>query len=596
MLPDLIDIGLAAGKAFAVVMFAMNLAVLLTWADRRQGAAIQDRVGPNRAVIWIPTKAAMAMSVLPALVVAAALPAWVKFDPGVPGESIGLSALFVSQLAIFMVWFTALVIAGKVAGRGVRNSFDAFLAGFGDPRRVFYVGLAVHVVSIALGVFFRRTATGDALAQVGLYGGAAVFAFAVLFGAGYSAYSVRNEPRVGLRLFGLLHPAADGLKTLFKEDFIPPKSDHFLHSLAPLISFFPALVVLGVVPFADTLCFGVDGDGKKVMTELLAYVPKEGVCTQGAVPLGVFDFNVGVLYFFALAGTGIVGAALAGWASDNKFSLLGGLRAASQMVSYEVTMGLTLIGAFMIYGTLQVDDMVRWQADNAWGMFVQPLAFVMFFAAAVAESKRIPFDLPEGESEIVAGYYTEYAGMKFAMFFFAEYIAVVTSSALMVAIFLGGWHLPFINRAGLEIAIGDQVYLTQALPHGLVVVIGLVAFILKTIVLCWLQLTIRWTLPRFRYDQLMRLGWRKLLPASLVNILLTGVAILVIQDGGPAVARGVAVAADLTMLLIAVVGVWVLVQFVLFILKPARKRRLLAASSAQFAAAMGGTRTARMQA
>ena len=265
------------------------------------------------------------------------------------------------------------------------------------------------------------------------------------------------------------------------------------------------------MPFGDTLCFGVDKDGSKVLTELLPYVPKDGVCSEGALPLGVFDLNVGVLYFFALAGTGIVGAALAGWASDNKFSLLGGLRAASQMVSYEVTMGLTLIGVFMIYGTLQVDDMVRWQADNAWGVFVQPLAFVLFFAAAVAESKRIPFDMPEGESEIVAGYFTEYAGMKFAMFFFAEYIAVVTSSALMAAIFLGGWHLPFINRDGHRDRDRRSGLPEPGDAPRLVVVIGLLGFILKTIVLCWLQLTIRWTLPRFRYDQLMKLGWRKLL-------------------------------------------------------------------------------------
>jgi NADH-quinone oxidoreductase subunit H len=590
------EIALAGAKAFAVVMFAMNLAVILTWADRRQGAAIQDRVGPNRAVAWLPTKVAQALAFLPALAVAAAVPAWVKFNPELRSSSIGTTSFLISQLAIFWVWFTALVIAGLVARRGIRSSFDAFLAGFGDPRRIFYVGLAAHLVSLALAIFFRRTNTGDVLAQVGLYGGAAVFAFAVLFGAGYAAYSIRNEPRVGLRLLGLLHPAADGLKTLFKEDFVPPRADRFLHGLAPLISFFPALVVLAVVPFADTLCFGTNPDGSLALTELMARVPKEGVCTEGAVQLGVLDLNVGVLYFFALAGTGIVGAALAGWASDNKFSLLGGLRAASQMVSYEVTMGLTLIGAFMIYGSLQVDDMIRWQADNAWGVFVQPLAFVMFFVAAVAESKRIPFDLPEGESEIVAGYYTEYAGMKFAMFFFAEYIAVVTASALMAAIFLGGWHLPFVNRAGIEIAIGDQVYFTQALPHALVIVLGLVAFILKTLVLCWLQLTIRWTLPRFRYDQLMRLGWRKLLPASLVNILVTGALILVAQEAGPALTRSLGIASDLTMLVIAVLGVWVLFQLVMFLLKPARKRRLLVASSAQFAAAMGGTRSARMQA
>src|SRR5690606_27708651 len=244
----------------------------------------------------------------------------------------------------------------------------------------------------------------------------AVLAFVIAGGAAYAVYSIRNEPRIGLRLAGLLHPAADGLKTMFKEDFVPPNADRFLHGLAPFISFFPALVVLAVVPFGDTLCFGTT-DGSIDFGALAAVVPQSGVCTEGAVSLQVVDLNIGILYFFALAGTGIVGAALAGWASDNKFSLLGGLRAASQMVSYEVTLGLTIIGAVMIYGTLRIDEMVRWQGEHAWGIFVQPLAFFLFFAASVAEAKRIPFDIPEGESEIVAGYFTEYSGMKFAMFF-----------------------------------------------------------------------------------------------------------------------------------------------------------------------------------
>src|SRR5437762_4864722 len=158
------------------------------------------------------------------------------------------------------------------------------------------------------------------------------------------------------------------------------------------------------------------------------------------------------------------------------------------MVSYEVTLGLTMVGAVMTYGTLRIDEMVRWQAENAWGVFVQPLGFVLFFAASVAESKRIPFDLPEGESELVAGYYTEYSGMKFAMFFFAEYIAVVTSGALMAAIFFGGWHLPFMARDGIHVAM-----LNQRLGHPLVVFLGFLAFTVKTLLLCWIQLTIRWT-------------------------------------------------------------------------------------------------------
>jgi NADH-quinone oxidoreductase subunit H len=305
---------------------------------------------------------------------------------------------------------------------------------------------------------------------------------------------------------------------------------------------------------------------------------------------------VGLLYFFALAGTGIVGAALAGWASDNKYSLLGGVRAASQMVSYEVTMGLTLVGTVMIYGTLRIDKMIEWQQQNAWGIFVQPLAFFLFFTASVAESKRIPFDIPEGESEIVAGYFTEYAGMKFAMFFFAEYIAVVTSAGLMAALFLGGWDLPFLYRDGLHVTIGQTVLFEQALPHVLVVVVGALGFVLKTLTLCWLQLMIRWTLPRFRYDQLMRLGWRKLLPASLANVTATGLIVMAIVTGGPAVAAFMALLADYSKAFVALVGFGGFLYFVVFLVKPVHKRKTLSSSSAQFAAAAGGTRSARMSA
>ncbi len=327
---------------------------------------------------------------------------------------------------------------------------------------------------------------------------------------------------------------------------------------------------------------------------LAASVPREGVCTTSAFRLQVVDLNVGVLYFFAVAGTGIVGAALAGWASDNKYSLLGGLRAASQMVSYEVTMGLTLVGAMMVYGTLRLDEMVRWQSENTWGIFVQPLAFVLFFASAVAESKRIPFDLPEGESEIVAGYFTEYSGMKFAMFFFSEYIAVVSSSAMIATIFLGGWNVPFLYRDGLHVAIGGNVLFDQALTHGGVIILGVLAFLVKVLAVCWLQLVIRWTLPRFRYDQLMRLGWRKLLPASIVNVLATGLVVLLLQGAESSLGGALRTLSDLSMLFVVLAVLAGVVWFVLFLLKPPNKRRMLASSSAQYAAQMGGTRTARM--
>jgi len=589
----LVMLGLVAAKAFFIVMFAMNLAVILTWADRRQGAVMQDRVGPNRAVIWLPTRLAQVMAVLPAFVVAAGIVFLVFFTGEVQGAVRTLRAMIFSHLAILVTWLTALMIAARVKRRGPRNKFDVFIKSIGDPRRIFYLGLAGHALTFVAAGMLRGSELGHTLRDFGYGGGAALLAFSIVLGAGYAAFSINREPRVGLRLFGLLHPAADGLKTLFKEDIVPPNADKFLHGLAPIISFFPALVVLAVVPFGDTLCFGTQ-DGKLDITRIAASVPRGGLCVEGALPLQVVSVNVGILYFFALAGTGIVGAALAGWASDNKFSLLGGLRAASQMVSYEVTLGLTIVGAMMVYGTPRIDEMVRWQVEHAWGVFVQPLALILFFAASIAEAKRIPFDIPEGESEIVAGYYTEYAGMKFAMFFFAEYIAVVSSSALMAALFFGGWHLPFVNRDGLHLAFGDTQILTQQLPHVFVIVLGVLAFIGKTIVLCWVQLSIRWTLPRFRYDQLMRLGWRKLLPASLLNILATGLIVLAVQESGASFQNGLRVLGDLTEGFVALAGLGFGIWFVLFLLKPAEHRRLLATSAAQFAASMGGTRTSRM--
>ncbi|HEX7667978.1 MAG TPA: complex I subunit 1 family protein, partial [Polyangiaceae bacterium] len=502
------------GKAFFVVMFAMNVAVILTWADRRYGALLQDRVGPDRAVIWLPRRVAQGLAFGPAALVAAGV-VYFAFGNKDDAANKASNAMLLGQGAIFMTWFTGLVIAGSVRTRGVRGSFDRFVSSLGDPRRFFYAGLIAHLGALLVAGLLRDSQLGDSLRDDAYGGGAALLAAAAVGGAFYAVLQMRDE-RIGLRLLGLLHPAADGLKTAFKEDFIPPNADRFLHSIAPVISFFPALVVLGTVPFGDTLCFGEAATPVKLgpvsfilphrldPRQLLNVVPRDGVCHEFALKLQVADLNIGLLYFFALAGTGIVGAALAGWSSDNKFSLLGGLRAASQMVSYEVTLGLTMVGAVMCYGTLQVDQMVRWQAENTWGVFVQPLGFILFFAAAVAESKRIPFDLPEGESELVAGYYTEYSGMKFAMFFFAEYVAVVTSSALMVAVFFGGWHLPFVARDGIHVSIGDTVLLSQRLSHGFVVVIGVLGFVVKTIVLCMIQLTIRWTLPRFRYDQLMR--------------------------------------------------------------------------------------------
>ena len=594
----LIDVILIIVKVVLVVLVMMHVAIFLTWADRRQGAMIQDRIGPNRAVIWLPTPIAQGLAILPALgaaglVAALAFGHLAGLGEAPQGRERASSAMLFSQTAIFLTWATFAIISGKVGKRGARSSFDLWIQAF-SPRQIVYFGLAAHALTLLIGSALQGTELGVTAQDIGYGGGAGLLIFAIVFGAGYAAHAIRREPRVGLRLIGLLHAAADGLKTLWKEDFIPPNADRFLHSLAPIISFFPALAVFAVIPFGDTLCFGVDDKGHLDLLQLARVVPREGVCTEGALRLQIADLNVGVLFFFALAGTGIVGAALAGWASDNKYSLLGGLRAASQMVSYEVTMGLTLVGAMMVYGTVRLDEMVRWQSENTWGIFVQPLAFFLFFAAAVAESKRIPFDLPEGESEIVAGYFTEYAGMKFAMFFFSEYIAVVSSSALIATLFLGGWSLPFLHRDGLYVAIGDTVIFSQQMAHGAVILFGALAFLFKLVALCWLQLMIRWTLPRFRYDQLMRLGWRKLLPASLVNVLATGLVILALQSAGGRFEGGLRVLADVCTGIVALAGLGGFIWTFAFLLRPVEKRKMLASTSAQFAEAVGGTRNARM--
>ncbi|HKU45041.1 MAG TPA: NADH-quinone oxidoreductase subunit H, partial [Polyangiales bacterium] len=243
-------------------------------------------------------------------------------------------------------------------------------------------------------------------------------------------------------LFGLLHPLADALKFMWKEDFIPPRADKLLFALAPIISVIPTIAAFAVIPFGDTIYFDH-------LFEVLPANPD-----GRAIPFQVASLNVGVLYVFAVSGTGVVGAAIAGYCSDNKYALLGGLRAAGQMVSYEVTLGLSLVGCFMLYNSLLLEDMVAWQVERGvlgWGIFYQPLGFVLFYAGAIAETKRIPFDIPEGESELAAGYFTEYSGMKFGMFMMGEYIAMVVSCALITALFFGGWHLPFLERDGIHI-------------------------------------------------------------------------------------------------------------------------------------------------
>jgi NADH-quinone oxidoreductase subunit H len=426
------------------------------------------------------------------------------------------------------------------------------------------------------------------------------------------------------RLFGLLHTAADGLKFFFKEDFMPPKADRLLFSLAPILAMAPVLAILAVIPFGDIIepgslwrlvCIGPDGhqhmldngqclDAARAAmdgvtpTHIFPAVPRFGspALAGGPIELMVAPLNVGLLYIFALSGQGIVGAAIAGWSSDNKFSLMGGLRAASQMVSYEVTIGLSLVGAMMLYGTVRLDDMVRWQGENTWGIFAQPVAFLVFFVASVAENKRIPFDLPEAESELVSGYFTEYSGMKFGMFYFAEYMEVCTSSMLLVTVFLGGWQLPWLHRDGITIAFGTLTVFHTLMPHIWVIILGVVAFFGKVLFVCFLQAFVRWSLPRFRYDQLMKLGWRVLLPASLANIFATGVLVLGFGRAGLTAEAGLKVVADVTQAIVFLGIVGLILAAIVGLAKPGRHKRWIVGTSARFSMARGGTKATPMQA
>ena len=315
-----------------------------------------------------------------------------------------------------------------------------------------------------------------------------------------------NRANIGkFTLMGLLHPVADGIKMITKEDFIPEGANRALHTLAPAAALFPALVVFAVIPFGPTLhAFGRE------------------------INLQVANLNVGIVYIFAISSLAVYGTMLAGWASNNNYSILGGLRASSQMISYELSIGLSILGILLIYETAQLNIIVEKQGDllfgflPKWGIFLQPLAFILFLGAAMAENKRAPFDMPEGESEII-GYFVEYSSMKFGMFFLAEFVEIIIVSGLTVTLFFGGWQVPYLQATGFvwPFGLGEL-----ALPHLLVVLLQIGAFTIKILIGCWILLIIRWTLPRFRYDQIMRLGWKVWFELALVNLLLTAVIVL----------------------------------------------------------------------
>ena len=284
---------------------------------------------------------------------------------------------------------------------------------------------------------------------------------------------------------GILQPIADGIKFLMKEDIIPAGVDKPIFILAPAVLLIPALMTFAVIPFgSDITLFGRQ------------------------IPLQVADVNVGILYVLALTSIGVYGIVLAGWSSNSKYSLLGGLRSAAQLISYELAMGLAVVSIILLSGSLKLNDIVADQQGYlfSWNVFKQPVAFIIFLIAVYAETNRLPFDLSEAEQELVGGYHTEYSSIKFSMFFMAEYANMITAAALTVTLFFGGWDVPLINETSLGI-------------WGTLLSVS--SFILKMGFFLFLFIWVRWTFPRFRYDQLMKLGWKVMLPIALLNIFIT---------------------------------------------------------------------------
>lgn len=315
----------------------------------------------------------------------------------------------------------------------------------------------------------------------------------ILFGVTGFAYTTYYERRALARIqtrigpnragpAGLLQPVADGIKLIFNEELIPAKADKFLFLLAPILTVLPSLIIWAVIPWGTSITIS----GREI-------------------PLYLADINVGVLYLMAVSSIAVYGIVIAGWSSNSKYPLLGSLRSTAQIISYELSLGLAFVGPILISNSMSMVSIVEKQQETAWFIILQPLGFVIFFLAVLAEINRAPFDMPEAEQELVGGYHTEYSGMKFALFFMAEYIKMIAVSAIAATLFLGGYSGPWV----------------ESIPW-----LGPIYLLLKIIILLFVIIWIRGTLPRFRYDRLMAFGWKIMLPAALINVFLTAVVIM----------------------------------------------------------------------
>jgi len=333
----------------------------------------------------------------------------------------------------------------------------------------------------------------------------------------------------GITILGLFHPIADVVKLFTKEDMVPEGANRVLHLLAPMLAVVPAIIAFAVIPYGGVYRFG-----------------------ETTVELVAANVDWGMLYLFAIGSIAAYGAVLGGWSSNNNWAMLGSLRASAQMISYEVTMGLSVVGVFMVFQTLRLTDMaiaqdatfrafgffevlfgipvpawLDWARLPNWGIFLQPLGFVMFLTAIMAENKRPPFDLPEGESEVVAGYHLEYSGMRFGLFYMSEFIEIVVIAGVVTTLFLGGWSVPYLSQETIIAGVGS-VFGT-GFATGLCMLVHFLTFMAKLVAMIWLQMALRWTLPRFRYDQVMDLCWKILLPLSIANVFVTGLVIMLVE-------------------------------------------------------------------
>jgi NADH-quinone oxidoreductase subunit H len=339
--------------------------------------------------------------------------------------------------------------------------------------------------------------TTDILIKFGLI--VIIFLISLLI-AMYSTYAERKiaaflQDRVGPNRagpFGILQPLADGAKMFMKEEIIPTTSNGFLFIVGPSLAIMTACIGSAVIPWGETLVIG----GHRI-------------------PLQVTDINVGVLYIFGVVSLGVYGIMIGGWASNNKYSLLGAIRAASQNISYEIAMGLSIIALLMTTGTLSLKEIAAQQHGWHWNIVYQPLGFLIFIVCAFAETNRAPFDLPECETELIGGYHTEYSSMKLGFYLFAEYINMFISSAVMATLYFGGYNFPFMHSLGLA--------------ENWVTILGVIALFIKIFFFIFFFMWVRWTLPRFRYDQLMDLGWKTLIPLAIANIVITGIVMTFIK-------------------------------------------------------------------